>query len=147
MSRSFARREGDDLAIYGPMGRAAIPGAFSPDEVVAAVTAALQPAECEGYSNYPTFAVAVVLRNERETVKRWRIQARNARTAADASPAAGFTTDELAAVDLARWLKDAHERGAADLDGAYSSLLGYGLSCVDWHEIAVELLDDVTGEG
>lgn len=104
---------------------------------------------CEGYSNYPTFSVGVIMHNEREQVDYWRRQAAWLLTEEGQEAhrsrlgTEGDTPRELAQRALAEQIKEETERAAPELDGCFSSLLAHGLSAVDWHELAGEWLDEL----
>lgn len=100
---------------------------------------------CEGYSNYETFSVAVVIDNDKGSYTYWRERAREELATAKADQVA--TVGERARWNLADALEDHVRSEAPELTEYYSSLLLAGISGVDWREIADGWCSEVeTGE-
>jgi len=100
-----------------------------------------------GWKNYPTWAVALWIDNERDTYEKSRGVARNIRAIApqDENVASGiWTVEETAKYRLADFLKLwVTDDLAPDLGASFAAdLLGYALDEVDWVEIAESFLSE-----
>ena len=96
-----------------------------------------------GWRNYETWVVLLWIDNERGTYGYWRDAAREALR--DAEPTPPLTRREMAHPALAARLQDEVEVSApCPGAGPYADLLDAALAEVDWHELAVALLDDVS---
>lgn len=91
----------------------------------------------EGFTNYPTFAIGVVIDNDRGFRDFWIERAREA--VAEIRSRGG--DDEDARGHLAGVMKDNIESEAPELDSFYSSLLSYGISSVDWFQLAEHYIE------
>ena len=93
-----------------------------------------------GWANYETRAVKLWMDNDEGTYGYWREAAEEAW---DANEGDGtFTHAEAAAIDLAERLKAETEEGAPDLGASvWADFLSAAISEVNWHEIAVDLIE------
>lgn len=104
--------------------------------------------QCEGYSNYATFGVAVTLDNERETFDALREQAEIERASvkSDGNFIAGIWTEEQTALyRFADWMKDYTERlceSGKDQSLIASQMIQAGLAEVNWEELAASILGE-----
>lgn len=78
--------------------------------------------------------------NEELSYNYWRDRARELYSEAEAKD--GFTRDERAALSLMDLLKQEHEDAQPNLTEAWADLMNAALSEVNWHEIAVSLIND-----
>lgn len=101
-----------------------------------------------GYQNYPTWCVALWLSNDQGSYEYWRDAARQCVAAApDASQvnAGIWTAVQAAKYALADRLKASFdEANPLDKPDVWSDLLGFALDAVNWHEVAENILDEVT---
>lgn len=101
-----------------------------------------------GWTNYETWAVALWQNNDQGSYEYAREQAREAIKEATDDPSDLFTITEQAAHALAELLKDNYAE-ASPLEteaSVYNDLLRAALSEVNWHEIAVNLIEEVESE-
>jgi len=98
-----------------------------------------------GWTNFATWGVALVLDNDEPTYRHVRERAAEIRTEARGTTAIG-DPDAAAKFDLADWLKDYAEElcglGGDDLSLMARQVLQAGLSEVNWEEIAANILDE-----
>lgn len=96
-----------------------------------------------GWTNYETWNVKLWIDNDESSYNYWRENAREAYRNAKAGEAwGGSTRKESAVAALWHMLKDEHEENTPEVPGVYADLLNASLSEVNWHEIAVSMLDD-----
>jgi len=116
-----------------------------PDYHAKRYSADVNPEEVSGYSNYPTFQVAMFLSNNKPQYDNCRILAKNA------------LREEMPTVWLADMLKEKVEQGwlqmdrqeeqlCGDVDTLAHSLLSAALGRVNWMEIAEEWLSQAREE-
>jgi len=100
--------------------------------------------EYNGWFNYETWLAKLWMDNEEGTYNYWN---ENAQEVYDNSEAdRTFTRDERAALDLAERLKDEFEQQQPEVTGFWADMINAAMSEVNWHEIAVHLIDDVEKE-
>ena len=104
-----------------------------------------------GWTNYETWLAKLWMGNDEGSYSYFGDLAQQAYENAFAD--ATFTKSERAALDLDDLLKEEHEEAAQNMLEAsgceasvFSDLLGAALSEVNWHEIAVSLLEDLVNE-
>jgi hypothetical protein len=97
-----------------------------------------------GYKNYETWNVALWIDNDEHSQGHWASEAADCYR--DAEPTSYSTRKEAAASELADRIKADHEEGMPEVQGTYADLLNAALSEVDWHEIASNMIDEVSGE-
>lgn len=91
----------------------------------------------QGYTNYETFSVAVVMDNDRKTHDHFAALTAQTRDEIAAGEHDGRTVEGVLADRIQEWHD---ERIPEDLPGPFGSLLFAGYSEVDWYDIATELL-------
>jgi hypothetical protein len=101
-----------------------------------------------GWKNYETWNVALWIGNEEASYKFWRLRAAYHYSEADADNV--FSRDEVATRELADELKEHFERDKDSLlkktrltASMWADLLGASLGEVNWHEIAVGMIEEV----
>ena len=102
----------------------------------------------EGYTNFETWSIALILDNDRELCTTWRGYAVQIKVEAANIPQVfeGIWTPEQGAIfTVADTLKDQFENQAEDLDLAppFGDLLSAALSAVNWQEVAEGLLEEI----
>jgi hypothetical protein len=98
-----------------------------------------------GFANYETWAVSLWLSNEYASYQRWRMACRQELAKARNRETFRTPAREMAALELAKRLKEDIEDAAPDLScSVYADLLQAALAEVDWYELATNLLDDIT---
>ena len=88
-----------------------------------------------GWSNYETWAVKLWMDNEEGTYYEWRERTMTAWESSDHDR-------DATARELEDALKLEHEEAMPEIAGVWSDLLTAALGEVDWHEIALALIDD-----
>lgn len=97
----------------------------------------------EGWTNKPTWAINLWLRNEQASDTYWHDEA--IRHVTTATPTEYWTADQSALYGLEEQLKDEHEELADDAIHEVNftkDLLTWALAHVDWREIAEHLIND-----
>ena len=95
-----------------------------------------------GWTNYETWNVKLWMDNEQGSYSYWREVAQGCYD--DADERYGLTRDDRAASNLADCLKSEYEDAQPDLGASvWADLLGAAMSEVNWHEIAVAMIEDV----
>lgn len=101
-----------------------------------------------GWTNYETWCVSMWIDNDQGSQEYWQGRAEEIYQVAEGDGT--FTRSEHAAFDLAEELKDCHEQSdpLSDQSGVFSDLLTGALSAVNWHEIALSILEssDIVNE-
>lgn len=97
-----------------------------------------------GWTNYETWNAKLWMDNDQGSYSYWGEVAQECYDAAEAGDAyESQTREEAAAYTLSERLKDEHEEAMPVVTGFYADILGAALSEVNWHEIALSLLEDV----
>lgn len=111
-------------------------------------TTTANPAEYNGWTNYPTWVTKLWIDNDQAEYNYWTTVARD--LAREDLPKGEYDPEDETPEQMRRrkvWalsesLKDAKEENC-QLDGSvYGDLLSYALGCVNWMEIAEAMLDD-----
>lgn len=98
-----------------------------------------------GWTNYETWCVKLWIDNDQGSQGYWSERAQSAFDDAEADKT--FTRIENAAFALSAELKEEHEENTPTMgSGVYTDLLNAALSSVNWHEIAVNMLEDIETE-
>lgn len=99
----------------------------------------------EGWKNYETWAVALMIDNDRVSHDYWRGRARYYASEEGYKELRRnyfkMSREEVARYSFADALKRDFEARMPELDSPYSELLRGGFDEVDWDEIAVHLLE------
>lgn len=93
-----------------------------------------------GWTNYETWLVKLWMDNEEGSCNYWIEEAQRVFDAAEESDT--FTKAEQAALDLEDILKDQHEESLPEMQGFVADLVNAAMSEVNWHQIAVSLIED-----
>lgn len=104
-----------------------------------------------GWTNYETWVVGLWIDNDESTQTYWQEAAQQAYDDTKDTLSANarltgvepFTRKERAAFELRDLLKEQHEEALPELEGFAADLLNAALGEVNWHEIALSLLDSV----
>ncbi|SRR6266571_1976414 len=90
-----------------------------------------------GFTNYETWAVNLHIDNEQGSQEFWAERTREVLIDSD------YDKDKAVSV-LADELESEHEENMPEVSGIFSDLLNAALRSVDWHEIASNMLHDIT---
>jgi len=103
-------------------------------------------AEYNGWTNYETWVVALRMDNDQGSYNAAREQAAEVLEQATEDHPEYLTPKERAVYILSETFKEEHEEAnpLADAASVYSDLLGAALSEVNWHEIATNVIDEVS---
>lgn len=112
----------------------------------------VNPGECEGYTNFETFTIAIWLKNDHKLYDQCRTFALTAISDEDIASRARLKDDRSPELFMADWLQffvelklqvDLRESSAStDEERIFVSLARAALSDVNWREISEEWLDD-----
>ena len=97
-----------------------------------------------GWKNYETWSVALILDNEEGSQRYWREATQEAWDEAKEDPV--LSREQRARYELAKRLEDEIKEAQPELDCLSSQLLGRALSKVEWDDIAYNWLAEVEKE-
>lgn len=87
------------------------------------------------WRNYETWLVNLYIDNDRGEYDRWQEEAQSILNAA--------TMEDSAVRELADTLKDEYEEVMPEVPGVWADLMSAALGEVDWHEIALNILESL----
>lgn len=88
-----------------------------------------------GYTNYQTWNVALWIDNDEGSQSYWQEKTREIVEQA---------SDQQGAIStLEQDLKDEHNEGKPETQGTYGDLLQHALDCVNWYELAENMIDEL----
>ncbi len=101
-----------------------------------------------GYSSFETWTLALWMNNDQGSYERYRELAREIREIQGRKAAEYLSKREVEVVALAEALREEFEEDSpvAQHISVYADLMNAALAEVDWHELASNLLDDITEE-
>lgn len=98
----------------------------------------------QGWDNYETWAVNLWIGNDHGSSEYWNGAASDLLDESEADLDLDYTKEMVAAAKLADMLKDHHEQALPELQGFAADLLNAAIGEVNWLEIAIHLVEQVS---
>lgn len=97
----------------------------------------------QGYANYESFCIGIMIDSDRELLGLWLAQAKECLNKPDPERNQQFGNEGAAELDLADALKEYFDDNSPEIDAPWNSLCNAALGNVDWLDLARHYLGKV----